>query len=169
MKLHTTQKLQRYKGRLVCWATHPEQRNSTANARSRVMHLGRIGPKFNFPATICGMAVVTYAVVDQGYDCATYDGRQLCKPCLGQLESDRIETHKDPNPRWAGKTAVQWALEHERLTTDCKEYDLKCRELSIDLGASREEARELHRQLERINQRPPSFFKKAALYLLGGK
>ncbi len=167
MKLDASQKTQRYKGRIVCWATHPEQRNSTANARSRVMHLARIGPKFNFPSTICGMAIVTYAVVDKGYDCATYDGRQLCKPCVGQLDSDRIESHGDGELRWEGKTALEWTAGHEALRLECKDLELKCRDLSIDLGASK--AEELHRQIEKLKQPPQSFFKKAALYLLGGK
>lgn len=169
MKLHKTQKLQRYKGRVVCWATHPDQINETGNARGRVLHLLRIGPKFDYTSTICGMFATRYMVVDQAHDCSTYEGRQLCKPCLGQLESDHVVTDEEPNPQWKGRSVSQWMAEFEKLKGNCQYFDHKCRELSIDLGASKAEAEELHRQIARLREKKPGFLQRAALYLLGGQ
>jgi len=167
VKLHATQKLLRYRGRIVCWSAKPGEPNIGLK-RSRLEHLVRIGDNVDFPATICGLRCVLYRVVDKGFDCSTFESQQLCKACLFHFGSDLIIDDQTGH-RWQGKTVAEWALEHERLMAEGKEVELRCRDLAIQLGASQAEAIELHIMIERLKQPPATAFKKAVLYMLGGK
>jgi len=132
------------------------------------MHLASATQKYPFPATICGLPVLRYMVVDKNHDNSTIPTDTLCPECVFRLDEDLVIDEQREH-RWSGKTAMGWAMEHERVTTESKEYELKCRELSIDLGASREEALELHRQLETWKKKPRSLISDAVVYLLGGR
>ncbi len=147
-KIATGEKLQHWRGRIVCWATHPEVRNYDGRARSRVLHLVRIGQKYAYPATMCGMAVVEYVTVPKSHDNSTYDGRQLCSPCQKQLDSDKIGDYSPTPNKWGGKTAEEWSRERDRLALKCRDLERECRDMAIDLGAARAHAAEWKRKAE---------------------
>ena len=133
-----------------------------------MMHLASATQKYLYPATICGLPILRYMVVDKNHDNSTIPTDTLCPECVFRLDEDKI-INEQREHRWGGKTALEWTAGYEALRLECKDLELKCRELSIDLGASKAETEELHRQIEKLKQPPHSFFKKAALYLLGGK
>ena len=161
MRISEHEKLQRWRGRIVCWATHPDVRNYDGRARSRVLHLVRIGSKFVYPATICGMAVVKYVTVPKSYNCATYNGRQLCSPCQKQLNTDKIIYLNGEDHKWGGKTAEEWSRERDTLALRCKDLDLQCRDLAIKLGGEKAYGDLWRKRTEKLEElhkvKPPGF------------